>query len=51
MANVAPPRFLRTPAPAGEDDLGPALRAAFNKRQDRLPLWLEHLLSRLRAGR
>ncbi len=51
MANVAPPRFLRAPAPGGEDDLGPVLREAFNKRQDRVPQWLAHLLSHLRGGR
>ena len=51
MANVAPPRFVRTPGPAGGDDLAPALREAFDKRQDRLPLWIEQLLSRLRARR
>ena len=49
MANVAPPRFVRTPGPAGEDALGSSLRAAFGKRQDRLPAWLEQLLSRLRG--
>ena len=49
MANVAPPRFLRIPAPPGEDTIGPALREAFGARQDRLPAWLDHLLMRLRG--
>ena len=51
MANVAPPRFVRTPGPSGDGELGSTLREAFGKRQDRLPLWLEQLLSRLRARR
>ena len=51
MANVAPPRFVRSPGPAGGDELGPALREAFGKRQDRFPMWLEHLLARLRLRR
>jgi len=45
MANVAPPRFVRIPGPAGEDSLGPTLREAFGTRQDRFPLWLEQLLA------
>ena len=49
MANVAPPRFVRIPGPAGGDTLGPPLREAFGGRQDRFPLWLEQLLARLRA--
>jgi hypothetical protein len=51
MANVAPPRFLRVPTPTRRDDLGPALREAFGKRQDRFPMWLEHLLAKLRLRR
>jgi hypothetical protein len=50
MANIAPPRIVRSPGPAGGDDLAPVLREAFGQRQDRLPLWLEQLLARLRRG-
>jgi hypothetical protein len=50
MANVAPPRFLRSPGPGGQDNMAPALHEAFGARQDRLPSWLEHLLARLRGG-
>jgi hypothetical protein len=48
MANIAPPRFVRSPGPAGHSDLAPVLREAFDQRQDRLPLWLEQLLAKLR---
>jgi hypothetical protein len=49
MANVAPPRFVRVPGlGARQQELGPALREAFGKRQDRLPPWLDQLLAKLR---
>ena len=49
MANVAPPRFLRTSGTTGRaDELAPALHEAFGKRQDRFPPWLEQLLAALR---
>ena len=51
MVNVVPPRFVRTPRPSAGDELGPALREAFGKRQDRFPMWLEHLLAKLRIRR
>jgi hypothetical protein len=48
MANDAPPRFVRSPGPAGGDDFAPVLCEAFGQRQNRLPAWLEQLLARLR---
>ena len=48
MANIAPPRFVRRPGPCDRDDLAPVLHEAFAQRQDRLPIWLEQLLARLR---
>ncbi|HEY0147434.1 MAG TPA: hypothetical protein VGB70_00360 [Allosphingosinicella sp.] len=49
MANVAPPRFLRSSGTNGRaDDIAPALHEAFGARQDRFPQWLEQLLAKLR---
>jgi hypothetical protein len=48
MANVSPPRIVRAPVPAGDEDaVGPALREAFRGRYERLPMFLEQLLARL----
>ena len=49
MVNVAPPKYLRSPAahPGGGDRAAPPLREAFAARQDRLPRFLERLLRKL----
>ncbi len=52
MANVSPPRILGAPVPADDQHaFGPALREAFRGRYDRLPLFIEQLLAKLRIGR
>jgi hypothetical protein len=51
MANVSPPRIVPAPAPEDDASVGPALREAFRGRYDRLPLFLERLLAKLRALR
>ena len=47
MANVAPRRFVRAPAPSREGGLGAALRTAFAGRHERLPALFDQLLQKL----